>query len=167
MNMNIRRLTPADRPAFMEMSARIVDALDNKDMLIPMSEEETDVTFDEGSEDIVLGGSSEGQLVATLSLLHDISDYNNLLPDKYNVLRGAEIGEAMVLPEFRRGGMMNKLGQELMKYILSGNYDFILATAHPDNAASNHMLNASGFELQCVFSRRGYTRNMYLIEVKR
>lgn len=163
--MEIRRLTSADRHIYKILSDAIVDALDNKDLLIPMTQKEADVTFANRSEDIVLGGFVDGKLVATLALLHDIEDYQVRLPEKYVGLRGAEIGEAMVLPEYRRCGFMNQLGIELEKYIQNGHYDFILATAHPDNTGSNHWIQNNGFTLHCIFSRRGYPRNFYLHEL--
>lgn len=160
--MEIRRLNVADRMAFAELSALVVEALDNKEFLIPMTEAEADVTFAEDSTDIVLGGFVDGRLVATVSLLHDINDYSEFMPVECQGKNGAEIGEAMVLPEYRRTGLMNELCKELTKCIMSSKLDFILATAHPDNAASNHLLTTGGFKLHCVFSRRGYTRNFYV-----
>lgn len=43
--MIIRKLGIADRKAFFELTDAVVEALANKDRLIPMSEEEADVTF--------------------------------------------------------------------------------------------------------------------------
>ena len=53
--MTIRELNPSDREAFFQLSKTVVAALANKDWLIPMTEEEADVTFRDDSEDIVLG----------------------------------------------------------------------------------------------------------------
>ena len=94
-------------------------------------------------------------------LFHDIRDYAKELPNEYNSLNGAEIGEAMVLPDFRRNGLMNQLVEALQTYIQSSRLDYLLATAHPDNI-SNHLIMKSGFSLHNVFDRRGYTRNMYI-----
>ena len=158
--MTIRILTPSDREAFFELTKTVVEALENKDFLIPMTEEEADATFREDSEDVVLGAFLNGSLVATLGLFHDIRDYVEKLPDKYHSLKGAEIGEAMVRPGFRRNGLMNQLVDALQTYILSSHLDYLLATAHPDNI-SNHLIQKAGFTLLKVFERRGYTRNMY------
>ena len=159
--MTIRILTPSDKEAFFELTKTVVEALENKDFLIPMTEEEADATFREDSEDIVLGAFLNGSLVATLGLFHDIRDYVEKLPDKYHFLKGAEIGEAMVRPNFRRNGLMNQLIEALQTYIQSSRLDYLLATAHPDNI-SNHLIQKAGFTLLKVFERRGYTRNMYL-----
>ena len=159
--MTIRALTPSDREAFFKLSKVVVEALTNKDWLIPMTEEEADATFHDNSKDVVLGAFLDDTLVATLGLFHDIRDYKEELPNEYLSLNGAEIGEAMVRPDIRRNGLMNKLFEALQSYIQSSHLNFLLATAHPDNI-SNHLIQKSDFTLYKVFDRRGYTRNMYI-----
>lgn len=159
--MIIRVLTPSDREAFFKLSKVVVEALTNKDWLIPMTVEEADATFHDNSKDVVLGAFIDDTLVATLGLFHDIRDYKEELPNEYLSLNGAEIGEAMVRPDIRRNGLMNKLFEALQSYIQSSHLNFLLATAHPDNI-SNHLIQKSDFTLYKVFDRRGYTRNMYI-----
>ena len=159
--MTIRVLTPSDREAFFKLSKVVVEALTNKDWLIPMTEEEADATFHDNSKDVVLGAFLDDTLVATLGLFHDIRDYKEELPNEYLSLNGAEIGEAMVRPDIRGNGLMNKLFEALQSYIQSSHLNFLLATAHPDNI-SNHLIQKSDFTLYKVFDRRGYTRNMYI-----
>ena len=161
--MTIRELNPSDRKAFFQLSKTVVAALANKDWLIPMTEEEADATFSDGSEDIVLGAFIGNRLVATLGLFHDIRDYADVLPEPFRSLRGAEIGEAMVSPDLRRTGLMTELWASLMSIIRRRDLYLLLATAHPDNI-SNHLMQKDGFSLQTVFERRGYLRNMYVKE---
>ena len=159
--MTIRILNSSDREAFFQLSKEIVATLTNKDWLIPMTEEEADATFRDDSEDIVLGAFIDNRLVATLGLFHDIRDYAEELPDNFLALKGAEIGEAMVRPDFRRNGLMNQLVEALQTHIQNSSLDYLLATAHPDNV-SNHLIQKADFTLHKVFERRGYTRNMYI-----
>lgn len=161
--MIIRKLTPSDREAFFQLSKVVVEALENKDWLIPMTEEEAEVTFRDDSEDVVLGAFIDNTLVATLGLFHDIHDYADVLPEHFLSLKGAEIGEAMVRPDLRRTGVMSKLWASLKEIIQSLDLDFLLATAHPDNI-SNRLMQNDSFTLQTVFERRGYVRNMYIKE---
>ena len=162
--MTIRRLTPSDKESFFSLSKTVVDALENKDFLISMTEEEASVTFHADSEDIVLGAFDGNRLVATLGLFHDIHDYSEVMPEHFLSLKGAEIGEAMVSPELRRSGLMNGLWASLKAIISRSDLDFLLATAHPDNI-SNHLMQKDGFTLHKVFERRGYTRNMYFLKL--
>ena len=159
--MKIRELTPSDRDSFFKLTKTVVEALENKDFLIPMTEEEADATFRDDSEDVVLGAFIDEKLVATLGLFHDIRDYAEVLQAKYPSLKGAEIGEAMVSPDLRRNGLMNQLLEALQTYIQSSRLDYLLATAHPDNI-SNHLIQKADFTLLKVFERRGYIRNMYI-----
>ena len=159
--MIIRELTYSDRDSFFKLTKAVVDALENKDFLIPMTEEEADATFRDDSDDVVLGAFLDDTLVATLGLFHDTRDYAKVLPDSYISLKGAEIGEAMVRPDLRRNGLMNQLVESLQTYIQKSRLDYLLATAHPDNI-SNHLIQKADFTLLKVFERRGYTRNMYI-----
>ena len=159
--MNIRKLNASDREAFFKLSKAVVEALPNKDWLIPMTKEEANVTFRDDSEDIVLGAFVDDRLVATLGLFHDIHDYADVLPERFHSLKGAEIGEAMVRPDFRRNGLMNQLVEALQPHIQNSSLDYLLATAHPDNV-SNHLILKAEFTLHKVFERRGYIRNMYI-----
>ena len=162
--MTIRELTPSDRASFFQLSKVVVEALENKDFLIPMTEEEADATFRDDSKDVVLGAFIDNRLVATLGLFHDICDYSEVMPEHFLSLKGAEIGEAMVSPELRRSGLMNGLWASLKAIISRSDLDFLLATAHPDNI-SNHLMQKDGFTLHKVFERRGYTRNMYFLKL--
>ena len=163
--MTIRKLKSSDREAFFQLSKTVVEALENKDFLIPMTEEEADTTFRDDSKDVVLGAFIDDRLVATLGLFLDIRDYEEVLPENCHSLNGAEIGEAMVSPELRRNGLMNKLWTSLNDIIQDSDLDFLLATAHPDNI-SNRLMQKDGFKLYKVFKRRGYTRNMYFRKSK-
>lgn len=162
----LRRLIPEDRPLHESMSRIIVDALPRLDFLIPMTPEEYEDTFVEGSKDIVYGLFDEGQLIATSSLLHDVRAYENQ-PEVSEVLshRCAEIGECMVLPEYRGKALMLKLNRLLKKDAQALGIEYMLATAHPENSASNNSLQQLGFQLVKTFDRHGYLRNLYVMKV--
>ena len=53
--MIIRELKPSDKETFFKLTKTVVYALENKDYLIPMTEEEADNTFRDNSKDVVLG----------------------------------------------------------------------------------------------------------------
>ena len=63
--MTLRCLTPEDRARHKAMSETIYDALPDKEMLIPMTEEEYDDTFTDVNEDVVYGIFEGERLVAT------------------------------------------------------------------------------------------------------
>lgn len=162
----LRRLLPSDRPLHEQMSQVIVANLPRQDFLIPMTPEEYEDTFVEGSTDIVYGLFDQDELIATSSLLHDVRAYASQ-PEVADILthRCAEIGECMVLPSHRGQGLMLQLNQLLKKDAQRLGIEYMLATAHPENVASNKSLQKLGFQLVKTFDRHGYLRNLYVMKV--
>lgn len=162
----LTRLTPSDRTIHEEMSKVIVSFLPREDFLIPMTPEEYEDTFVEGSSDIVYGLFDNGKLIATSSLLHDVSAYGEQDEVK-EVLKHkcAEIGECMVLPDYRGQDLMFKLNSLLKEDAKKLDIKYMLATAHPENVASNTSLKKIGFKRIKTFNRHGYLRNLYLMEI--
>lgn len=162
----LRRLTPSDRPLHERMSELIVANLPRLDFLIPMTKEEYEDTFVEGSEDVVYGLFEDDNMIATSSLLHDVRAYADQEEVK-DILghKCAEIGECMVLPSHRGQGLMLKLNELLRKDAQGMGIEYMLATAHPENVASNSSLRKLGFQLVKTFDRHGYLRNLYVMKV--
>lgn len=162
----LRRLTPSDRPLHEQMSEVIVANLPREDFLIPMTPEEYEDTFVDDSTDIVYGLFDQDELIATSSLLHDVRAYAEQ-PEVADVLthRCAEIGECMVLPSHRGRGLMLKLNELLKKDAQRLGIEYMLATAHPENVASNTSLQKLGFRLVKTFDRHGYLRNLYTMKI--
>ena len=165
--MDIRQLTPDDRGRHEVMTGIIVSHLTSPDMLIPMTKEEYEETFAEGSSDVVLGLFNEkDEMTATSGLLGNVSDYA-AEPEMAEILthRCAEIGECMVHPQYRGNGYMLQLNQELERIAINSGIEYLLATAHPDNTASNNSLRKLGMQFLKVFDRHGYIRNIYVKEL--
>lgn len=162
----LRILTPEDRALHEEMSRTIVSCLPREDFLIPMTPEEYEDTFVDGTADIVYGVFDGERLIATSGLLHDVRAYKAQL-EVHDVLKHkcAEIGECMVLPEYRGRAYMLKLNTLLKNEAVRMGIEYMLATAHPDNVASNSSLRRLGFELVKTFTRNGYIRNLYVMKV--
>ncbi len=166
--MNIRRLTPEDRSLHKAMSDEIVKVLPSPDFLIPMTEEEYDVTYTQGSDDVVYGMfADDGTMIATSSMLYNVEDYRpeQEVSSIIQSHRCVEIGECMVLPSHRGKGLMLRLNRLILKTAREAGVEYMLATAHPDNVASNTSLRHLGFELVKEFDRHGYRRNLYIMEV--
>lgn len=166
--MNIRRLTPEDRSLHKMMSDEIVKILPSPDFLIPMTEEEYDVTYTAGTDDVVYGMfADDGTMIATSSMLYNVDDYKSEseVSSIIQSHRCVEIGECMVLPSHRGQGLMLRLNRLILKTAREAGVEYMLATAHPDNIASNTSLRHLGFQLVKEFDRHGYRRNLYLMEV--
>lgn len=166
--LELRCLTPADRAAHKAMSTITYEALPNKEMLIPMTEEEYDDTYTDENDDVVYGVFCGDKLVATSSLLHDVRAYA-VNPELDDVLKCPciEIGESMVLPEYRGNGLMLRLNTLILEEAKRQGVRYMLATAHPDNIASNTSLQRLGYKIIKEFTRAGKRRNLLLLEVER
>ncbi len=162
----LRTLQPEDRHLHEAMSRTIVQALPRTDFLIPMTPEEYEDTFTDDTTDIVYGLFDNDQLIATCALLHDVRAYSGQ-EELHDILthRCAEIGECMVLPQYRGNSLMLKLNTLLKNDALSMGIEYMLATAHPDNSPSNNSLQVLGFQLIKTFNRNGYLRNLYVMKV--
>lgn len=160
--MEIRKLTHADCRLHQSMSQAIVAALPCQAWLIPMTDVEYERTFGSGSRDVVFGVFEKETMIATSSMLHDVSDYESEKELTYILThRCVEIGECMVSPLFRGIGLMLRLNRILLQTAHEEGVEYILATAHPDNIASNTSLRHLGLKFVKTFDRRGYKRNLY------
>ena len=162
----LRCLTPEDRAKHKAMSEVIYEALPSKELLIPMTEEEYDDTYTDENEDVVYGIFENDQLIATSSLLHDVRAYA-INPELEEVLKHPciEIGESMVLPEYRGKGLMLRLNNLIMDEAKRQGVKYMLATAHPDNIASNTSLKHLGYEVIKEFTRAGKRRNLLVLDL--
>ncbi len=162
----LRCLTPEDRAKHKAMSEVIYEALPSKDLLIPMTEEEYDDTYTDENEDVVYGIFEEDRLIATSSLLHDVRAYA-INPELKEILKHPciEIGESMVLPEYRGHGLMLRLNNLIKDEAKRQGVQYMLATAHPDNIASNTSLMHLGYKVIKEFTRAGKRRNLLVLDL--
>lgn len=165
-HFTLRCLTPDDRKAHKEMSGIIYEALPDKQMLIPMTEEEYDDTYSDANDDVVYGIFDGDRLIATSSLLHDVRAYavNEELTEILKC-KCVEIGESMVLPEYRGRGLMLRLNELIKAEAKRQGVMYMLATAHPDNIASNTSLKKLGYEVIKEFTRAGKRRNLLVLKI--
>lgn len=162
----LRCLTPEDRAKHKAMSEVIYKALPSKELLIPMTEEEYDDTYTDKNKDVVYGIFENDRMIATSSLLHDVRAYA-INPELEEVLKHSciEIGESMVLPEYRGNGLMLRLNNLIKDEAKRQGVKYMLATAHPDNIASITSLKHLGYEVVKEFTRAGKRRNLLVLDL--
>ena len=164
----LHRLLVDDRSLHEEMSKEIVANLPREDFLLPMTASEYDDAFAEGAGDVILGLFDGDRLIATSALLHDTRAYIQQWEVREAMMhRCAEIGECMVLPAYRGKSLMLKLNQLLLQEAQALGIENLLATAHPENEASNNSLQRFGFRRVKTFTRSGVLRNLYVMKVPR
>ena len=163
----IKRLDKTHHEAFKHINIETRKTLVNPSWFMPFSEENVEKLFEEGSTLVVYGCFIDGEL-AGISLFdfneEEFAEMSKLLgvDDK----KGAELGGSMVLPAFRGQHIMYDINQALIKEAKEMEIDYFVATAHPDNIASNSSLKKLGMEYKTTITRvNGYLRNVYLLKL--
>lgn len=164
--MELKKLQKSDEEQFRALNETIRDNLANSAFFIPLG----NFVFDNfyKPDMFITYGFFDGEKLAACSLLsldeEDLSELKQLLK-----LDGktAELGASMTLPDYRGNNLMFKINQQLLSEAPSANLKYIVATAHPDNIASNSSLKKLGMEKVAEIDRHGvYKRNVYLYTVK-
>ena len=72
----------------------------------------------------------------------------------------------MTLPKARGNNYMLKINTALLSVAKELGFEYLIATAHPDNTPSNHSLQKLGMECKGQFYRYGkFLRNYYLMKI--
>ncbi len=82
---------------------------------------------------------------------------------KYKV---AELGDALVLEDYRNRGIMKKLSEIIIREARNKQYDYITITVHPENIASNRAFSYTGAKIAKTTNLGKYLRNIYLLDLK-
>ncbi len=115
-----------------------------------------------------LGAYYKEKLVGMTQLYVDQEDLENYINisnlKDYNV---CELGTALVLEKFRNNGIMQNLIKLQKDKAKSLNFEYMIATAHPENIPSNIALTKSGFCLkkQIMINNNKYCRNLYQMKL--
>lgn len=166
--IQIRRLNSADLPAVRYVTEAVRSSLVNDAWFIPMSEETMDAMFSEGST-LTVYGAFEGDTLAAVALIDtDIEEMADLTGSmKLPGDAGAELGACVVLPEHRGKNLMYLVCQQLVTVARDMGLSYLVASAHPDNIASNHSLKKLGMKHRATLIRcGGYLRNAYCLPLK-
>ncbi len=164
----IKRLDKSNQQDFINFNKIIRENLTNKEWFIPFSEENLKNTFSEDSSLVVYGAFIDGVL-ACISLYDTNFDEFSELTKASNIsfsLKGAELGGSMVLPDYRGQNLMYDVNLKLIEVAKENGIEYLVATVHPDNIASNRSVLKLGMQKTATIVRTGgYLRNVYLLEL--
>ena len=78
-----------------------------------------------------------------------------------------ELGGFLVLPEYHNKGIMTKLSEDTYDLVKKLNFDYVISTIHPENIASNKIVQKLGFLLYTTLTTQsGFLRNLYWKKLK-
>lgn len=165
-NMEIRRLEQKDYEAFKALIETVVENLEVKEWLIvPTSGEMTNLLKDNKAE--FWGMFDAGVLLSISCLSFDDDDFAEIIKLlKIENHKVAEISECMTLPIARGNNFMLKINKQIVKIAKDKGFDYLIATAHPDNIASNSSLKKLGMTVGGKFYRYGsHLRNYFVMKL--
>lgn len=164
--MEIKKLEKSCHEEFKYLIKIVVENLPKKEWLITPTNEELENIFENERIDY-WGVFDNGKLVAISSLSFDKTDFFEivkLLGLEQNKV--AEIAECMTLQEARGNNYMFKINNVLVKRAKEMGFEYLIATAHPDNIASNSSLKKLGMKVAGQFYRYGkYYRNYLVMKI--
>lgn len=143
-----------------------VQNLEKPEWLIALTKEELEKIWT-NPKVIIYGAVDNGKLLAISGLFFDESDYLDIMK-LLNIENNkvVEIAECMTLPSARGNNLMLKINTILIQEAQKLGFDYIIATAHPDNISSNKSLQKLGMESNVQFLRYGkYIRNCYMLKI--
>ncbi len=163
-----KRLTKENVDEVYQINLEIGKSLVNPDWFHPFSKESIERFLGENSTHVVYGCFIDGEL-AGVSLYDYDKEQCAWLSKACNMPeseKGAELGGSVVLPKFRGENIMFDINEILKEEGKKQGLDYFVATAHPDNIASNKNIQKQGFQLITTgINPNGIIRNIYLLKL--
>ncbi len=163
-----RRLTAKDVDAFFQINQEIAKHVAVAEWFTPFSIETVARMLGENNTHIVIGCFVDGELAGVSLFDHDreqckwLAEVTGADPKKW----GAEVGGSIVLPSFRGQNIMFEINERLIAIAKEMGVDYFVATAHPDNVASNSSLKKLGLQYKALTkNHKGSLRNAYYMDL--
>ena len=161
--MEIKKLEKRHHKELKDLIKIIVENLPKREWLITPTEEEIENIFENDMVDY-WGVFENEKLLAISSLAFDESDFIEIVKLLgIENAKVAEIAECMTLPEARGNNYMLKINKILVQRAKEMGVEYIIATAHPENVASNASLQKLGMSIAGQFYRYGKNYRNYLV----
>ncbi len=156
-NTYLRYLTTTDLPEILELQTTVYEALEDKDRLEPLDEDEF-LTILEG-DPLMVGIFHQKKLIAFRAFLNPAADEEGLGRDiglteeDYAQIIYSEISN--VHPDFRGNHLQTTMGKIIMEQLDATAYRYVLATVAPGNIPSMKDKFALGMRIYKVKEKYG------------
>lgn len=162
-SFEFKRICKKDEKQVTTLVNNVFKNLEREDFLIPWTEEQMDRFFDEDYSFLL--GAYDGNKLIAMSQIFTPREIEEEYYDILNISKSksiCELGGFLVLSEYRNRKIMTKLGEMSCELINELNFDYIISTVHPENIASNKIVQKLGFELyDTLTTQSGFLRNLY------
>ena len=166
--MELRKITLEDGEVLEQLITVIESNLENKYFWLPITEEARKHFFDE-EWTAFYGLFQNGVLIAAAALFFNEYEFGESVSQvKLNGKKVAEIGRAMVHPEYRGNNLLYQLNKYLLDVAKQKGIEYVLATIHPENAPSQRSFQKAGLEkLHTYVKDDAYIRDIYVMKLNR
>lgn len=160
-----REIAIEEKQQLKELIDTVLKDLERKEFFIPFTEEELKDMFNR--DKIITYGAYDGEkLIGTAQLFFDeayTAEIKEILNINSNKI--AEFGSYLVLKSYRNKGIMKHLQDMLILKLKDMHYEYAVITVHPDNIASNKVVQNTGAKIVKVTNLGEYLRNIYLLKL--
>ena len=161
--MVIRELEISDLEALEQLITKVENSLIKNAFWLPINTESRKHFFDK-KWTCFYGAFDNDKIIGAVGLFFNQNEYGESqrilnMEDK----KIAELGRAMVDPDYRNQKIITHLAEEIMEYASTLNLDAVIATVHPQNVPSQSFLKKLGFEKQAsVIKNKKYERDILI-----
>ena len=162
----IRELTRADSDALAKLIKEIERNVINPKWWLTVKETARAHFFDKDWT-VFYGYFDNGELIGASALFLNPFEYEeSAVAANVSLDKTAEIGRCMVLPSRRGENIMYQLNCQLIKKAKQLGINTLIATAHPDNVASNQSLQKLGMKVVTVINKDvDFLRNVLVMNI--
>ncbi len=162
-NFVFKRIFKEDEKQVRDLVNNVFENIERKDFLIPWTEEQMNRFFN--TDYSFLLGAYDGNKLIAMSQIFTQREIEQEYYDILNISKSksiCELGGFLVLSEYRNKGIMTKLSKMSCELINELNFDYIISTIHPENIASNKIVQKLDFDLYgTLTTQSGFLRNLY------
>ncbi len=158
-----KRINEQEDKEVRKLINKVFQNLERDDFLIPWTEEQMNRFYDTNYS-ILFGAYDKEKLIA----ISQIFSPKEIEEEYYHILNISkekkiyELGGFLVLPEYRNKKVMTELAKFTMNYFENLEYDGIISTVHPENEASNKIVQKLGFQrYTSLTTQSGFLRFLY------
>lgn len=162
--ISYREIKLEEKQQLEELIDMVLMNLEKKEFFIPFTEEDLKDMFNKNKA-ITYGAYDKDKLVGTAQLFYDetyMSEIRKLINMQSRIVL---FGGYLVLEEYRNRGIMKNLQNVLISKSKEMKYEYAIITVHPDNIASNKVIEYIGAQIIKVANLGEYLRNIYLFKL--
>ena len=164
--MIIRKLTLDDKEKLDALIEVIEENLADPNFWLPINDTAREHFFDDDWTEFY--GMFDGEvLAAAAALFYNEHEFGESVKELNSGITGvAEIGRAMVHPEYRGSNLLYSINTKLVEVAREKGFRYLLATIYPENLPSQRSFIKLGMTKQTTYRKSsGFVRDVFLMKI--